>query len=172
MAWNDSTTPQKRSDLRPRWKKKRYWIPAAGLTAVFGLAAIGAATEPPAGKYRNVVAVDETTSAAGTTAPTTPAATTTVAPVPTVASTTPPPVVAPTTRAPAPTVRKTIPRPAPTTERPRPAPTTKAPPPKTTDPRFGTCKAAKAAGYGPYYEGQDVEYDWYRDADHDGVVCE
>jgi hypothetical protein len=41
-----------------------------------------------------------------------------------------------------------------------------------TDPRFGTCKAAKAAGYGPYVRGRDAEYDWYRDADNDGTVCE
>jgi len=41
-----------------------------------------------------------------------------------------------------------------------------------TDPRFGTCKEAKAHGYGPYSRGADPEYDWYRDADSDGVVCE
>jgi len=41
-----------------------------------------------------------------------------------------------------------------------------------TDPRFDTCTAAKAAGYGPYYRGSDTEYSWYRDADSDGVVCE
>ncbi|WP_344807763.1 GmrSD restriction endonuclease domain-containing protein [Microlunatus ginsengisoli] len=41
-----------------------------------------------------------------------------------------------------------------------------------TDPRFPTCKAANAAGYGPYYSGRDPEYGWYRDNDHDGVVCE
>ena len=41
-----------------------------------------------------------------------------------------------------------------------------------TDPDMGTCKAAKAAGYGPYVEGQDPEYAFYRDADHDGQVCE
>jgi hypothetical protein len=41
-----------------------------------------------------------------------------------------------------------------------------------TDPRFATCKAAKAAGYGPYKQGFDAEYGWYRDADHDGLVCE
>jgi len=40
------------------------------------------------------------------------------------------------------------------------------------DPRFPYCTDAKAAGYGPYVAGQDPEYDWYRDADHDGVVCE
>jgi hypothetical protein len=42
----------------------------------------------------------------------------------------------------------------------------------STDPRFNTCKEAKANGYGPYYIGFDPEYDWYRDADSDGVVCE
>lgn len=39
------------------------------------------------------------------------------------------------------------------------------------DPQFGTCKAAIAAGYGPYTEGVDPEYDWYRDSDHDGIDC-
>lgn len=41
-----------------------------------------------------------------------------------------------------------------------------------TDPRFRTYKEAKAARYGHYREGEDPEYDWYRDADNDGVVCE
>lgn len=64
------------------------------------------------------------------------------------------------------------PKPAPTTAKP----TTHAPPPPpppapSTDPRFSTCKAAKAAGYGPYTRG-DTEYNWYKDADSDGVVCE
>jgi hypothetical protein len=40
------------------------------------------------------------------------------------------------------------------------------------DPRFDYCYEAKAAGYGPYYRGVDPEYDWYTDADNDGVVCE
>lgn len=40
------------------------------------------------------------------------------------------------------------------------------------DPRFSTCKLAKAHGYGPYRRGKDPEYAWYRDADHDGIVCE
>ncbi|KRE63796.1 deoxyribonuclease [Nostocoides sp. Soil756] len=61
-----------------------------------------------------------------------------------------------------------------------PAPTTTAPrvvtpPPPSgggTDPHFATCKAAKAAGYGPYYRGRDAEYGWYRDGDSDGIVCE
>jgi hypothetical protein len=41
-----------------------------------------------------------------------------------------------------------------------------------TDPRFNYCYEAIDAGYGPYHEGQDPEYDWYDDADGDGVVCE
>jgi hypothetical protein len=40
------------------------------------------------------------------------------------------------------------------------------------DPRFSTCKAAKAAGYGPYVKGVDPEYYWYRDADNDGQDCQ
>ncbi len=39
------------------------------------------------------------------------------------------------------------------------------------NPDMGTCKAAKAAGYGPYTSGQP-EYAYYRDADGDGIVCE
>ncbi|HVE95048.1 MAG TPA: DUF1524 domain-containing protein [Acidimicrobiales bacterium] len=60
----------------------------------------------------------------------------------------------------------------------RATPRTVAPPPPPppaeagTDPRFGTCREAKANGYGPYYRGRDLEYDWYRDADSDGIVCE
>ena len=40
------------------------------------------------------------------------------------------------------------------------------------DPRFGTCREAKANGFGPYVKGVDAEYDWYRDGDSDGTVCE
>ena len=40
------------------------------------------------------------------------------------------------------------------------------------DPRFRTCKDAKANGYGPYFIALDPEYDWYIDADSDGKVCE
>lgn len=40
------------------------------------------------------------------------------------------------------------------------------------DPQFRTCKAAKSAGFGPYRSGIDPEYEWYRDADSDGIVCE
>ncbi|MEO7130771.1 MAG: excalibur calcium-binding domain-containing protein [Dermatophilaceae bacterium] len=62
------------------------------------------------------------------------------------------------------------PKPAP----PKPAATAPAPfvgAPKL-DTRYPTCKAAKKAGLGPYRSGVDPEYPWYRDADHDGVVCE
>lgn len=72
------------------------------------------------------------------------------------------PIVASNTGGPPPTE----PAPAPT-EASEPAPEQPA-----TDPDMGTCKAAKAAGYGPYVQGQDPEYAWYRDADKDGVVCE
>lgn len=41
-----------------------------------------------------------------------------------------------------------------------------------TDPRFATCTAAIAAGYGPYEKGKNPEYWWYSDRDGDGVVCE
>lgn len=40
------------------------------------------------------------------------------------------------------------------------------------DPRFSFCTEAKAAGYGPYVRGVDPEYEWYRDGDSDGTVCE
>ncbi|MGW3812048.1 excalibur calcium-binding domain-containing protein [Micromonospora sp. NPDC005113] len=60
----------------------------------------------------------------------------------------------------------TTPRPAPTSSRPKPPPT------PTTDPRFGTCKEANNAGYGPYYRGLDPEYAWYIDRNKDGVVCD
>jgi micrococcal nuclease len=56
-----------------------------------------------------------------------------------------------------------------------PVPTT-APPPLPAsgglDPQFGTCREAKANGFGPYVRGVDPEYSWYRDADSDGIVCE
>jgi hypothetical protein len=58
---------------------------------------------------------------------------------------------------------------------PKPAPTATAPAPIVggqTDPRYATCKAAKAAGYGPYRSGVDPEYAWYQDRDKDGIVCE
>ncbi|MBI1377310.1 MAG: DUF1524 domain-containing protein [Frankiales bacterium] len=60
---------------------------------------------------------------------------------------------------------------------PATAPTTSAPAAGSPggaglDPRFATCAAAKAAGYGPYVRGRDPEYAWYRDADGDGVDCE
>ncbi|MEW1958860.1 HNH endonuclease family protein [Kineococcus sp. NPDC059986] len=88
--------------------------------------------------------------------------------------------------APAPAAVALVPAPAPApvavSESPQvPAPSTVAPPPVDpavppvvaaaagTDPDLGTCKAAKAAGYGPYVEGEDPEYAFYRDADH--VIC-
>jgi hypothetical protein len=66
--------------------------------------------------------------------------------------------------------RLTSPAPVAPTIRPAPAPVP-APAPGL-DPRFGTCRAANAGGYGPYRSGADAEYAWYRDRDHDGLVCE
>lgn len=40
------------------------------------------------------------------------------------------------------------------------------------DPRFSSCAKAREAGYGPYVSGVDAEYEWYRDGDNDGTVCE
>lgn len=40
------------------------------------------------------------------------------------------------------------------------------------DPKFDSCTAAIAAGYGPYRKGIDPEYWWYDDRDGDGTVCE
>ncbi|WP_433474128.1 excalibur calcium-binding domain-containing protein [Spirillospora sp. CA-142024] len=40
------------------------------------------------------------------------------------------------------------------------------------DPRFDTCKEANAHDYGPYVKGEDPEYDWYVDRDHDGIDFE
>lgn len=40
------------------------------------------------------------------------------------------------------------------------------------DPRFGTCAKATDEGYGPYEKGRDLEYEWYRDGDGDGSVCD
>ncbi len=67
--------------------------------------------------------------------------------------------------------RALIQRPARATVRSGSGPTSPAPV-GGLDPRFITCTAAKAAGYGPYYRGRDPEYSWYTDRDHDGVVCE
>lgn len=62
-----------------------------------------------------------------------------------------------------------------TTPRRQSPPTTAVPAAPTgggTSPRFGSCKLAKANGYGPFIRGVHPEYDWYRDGDNDGTVCE
>lgn len=94
-----------------------------------------------------------------------------VAPPTTKPPTTRPPTTKPSTTKP-PTTRPPTTRP-PTTRPPttRP-PTTKPPVNPGTDPKFGTCKEAKAKGNAPYYKGRDPEYYWYNDRDNDGIVCE
>lgn len=52
-----------------------------------------------------------------------------------------------------------------------PAAPAPAPVPGKTDPNYGSCAKAKAAGAGPYTKGQP-EYAFYRDGDGDGTVCE
>lgn len=74
-------------------------------------------------------------------------------------------------------VKESAPRPQPVTKQqpaptPKPQPLVGSPQQQGTDPRFPTCKAAIAAGYGPYVQGRDVEYGWYRDGDKDGIACE
>jgi len=63
-------------------------------------------------------------------------------------------------------------RPATTATRPRPTATRRAPIVPTTDRRYATCAAVRAAGLGPYQRGVDPEYAWYNDRDNDGKVCE
>ncbi|HEU0133005.1 MAG TPA: excalibur calcium-binding domain-containing protein [Mycobacteriales bacterium] len=137
----------------------RPTLTAAGLLAAAALLAGCSATN---------TATDAADERPATSAPA--AATTTPAPRPTTAKPSPRPSPTPvrTTAAPQPLVRRT-------TQAPKPAPpsaTRRTTAPPATDPRFDTCKEAKAHGYGPYYRGQDPEYDWYRDADSDGIVCE
>ena len=61
--------------------------------------------------------------------------------------------------------------PAPPSE-PEPQPAPDAGNSVDTDPRFSSCKKAKAEGFGPYQSGVDPEYGWYQDRDKDGLVCE
>jgi hypothetical protein len=59
----------------------------------------------------------------------------------------------------------------PTVPAPKTSTPAKAAPSGATDPDMGSCKAAKAAGYGPYTKSQP-EYKFYKDGDGDGTVCE
>jgi hypothetical protein len=55
---------------------------------------------------------------------------------------------------------------------PTPIATPTSTPLQANDPRYSSCTAAKAAGFGPYKRGIDPEYSWYTDRDADGIVCE
>ena len=55
---------------------------------------------------------------------------------------------------------------------PPPPPAPEMAPAAPTDPDYGTCEKAKAAGAGPYVKGVNPEYGFYRDRDGDGTVCE
>lgn len=130
----------------------------AALVVTIAGGAVGASGSPttPAGTPTSTRAAPTPTASA-------PATSTT--PVPTTPPPAPPAPATPTAAAPAP-APPAPPAPAP------PAAEQPAPAGGGLDPRFSTCKKAKAAGYGPYVKGVDPEYDWYRDADHDGVDCE
>ncbi|WP_432520570.1 GmrSD restriction endonuclease domain-containing protein [Kineococcus sp. SYSU DK006] len=120
-------------------------------------------------------------SAAPAPAPPAPAAPTPAAPAPAAPAPAAPAPAAPAPAAPAPAApadpAPADPAPAdPAPADPAPADPAPADPAPVagarTDPDFGTCKAANAAGYGPYVQGRDPEYGFYRDADGDGTVCE
>ena len=139
----------------PLWAK--IALPIVSLTVVGGVVAAAGSNEQQQqiAPLVDLAGVDAaSTSTIGRAESTTTTATTILAT--TVAPTT---IAAATTAAPV-TVARTSP--APVVQPPAPA----------TDPRFGTCKEAKAHGLGPYVQGVDPEYSWYRDADHDGIVCE
>ena len=165
----------------PLWAKIAAPV-VVGLVVVSGVAAAGSNQGPqpaalPSSQSSTSVQVaelaDTLSSVASvvttTTLPATVPATIAVTVPPTVAATpppTPPPTVATVPPTPPPAVAATVPP----TE-----PALATPPviaPSGTDPRFDTCKLAKANGYGPYVRGEDVEYGWYRDGDSDGTVCE
>lgn len=54
-----------------------------------------------------------------------------------------------------------------------PETTATAKPSEANDTRFATCKEAIAAGFGPYTQGTDPEYEWYKaeDTQATGKVC-
>ncbi|MGN9779902.1 excalibur calcium-binding domain-containing protein [Nonomuraea sp. ZG12] len=41
----------------------------------------------------------------------------------------------------------------------------------TLNPKYDSCRQARAAGYGPYTKGVHPEYAWYTDVDNNGVAC-
>ena len=184
-----------------RWAKAYWawprWAKIAAPTAVVVVLAVSGGKKDPADA--NSVKPEPSTSIAATMNA---SRTTTRAPVVSVVSTTSPGLPVATTSAvatsvAAPTVAPTSP-PAASAPQAAPAAAPQAPPvetsppqPATTaapvnirpladvpavdkfqDPRFSTCKKAKTAGYGPYFRDKDVEYGWYTDRDHDGIVCE
>lgn len=73
-----------------------------------------------------------------------------------------------------PTEAKSTPQPS-QTPKPTATPetTATAKPSSANDTRFATCKEAIAAGFGPYTQGTDPEYEWYKaeDTQNTGKVC-
>lgn len=167
-----------RTPLKRGFKRWPLWVKiAAPIGTLLVVGGIGNALSPKdeSNSTRPLAAVETTLVEESevvvdiTSAPTTTIEMTTVAT--TVQPTTLPVTTPPTT--PVSVAPIAAPVPPPTQPATTPAPTN--PPPPTaaaTDPRFDTCKEAKANGYGPYRSGVDPEYNWYRDADSDGIVCE
>lgn len=144
------------------WWGRRSTAAKIGMLAG-GLAALGCAAgaaliptsspdAPGGAATERAVAPVPTTAASSATEPE-PSASASPAPDPTSAELTSPSATA-----------KPPPRPSPSTAR-----TSRAP---SIDPRYDSCREARAHGYGPYYKGVDPEYYWYRDPNKDGVVCD
>jgi hypothetical protein len=131
--------------MRPAIRTKSSCRQALKTAPILAILLVGCSTTSPSESTEPLASVAPIESAAATTRP---------APKP--------------TAKPARTTTRPAPKPAPTTRRAAAAP----PPAPKTDPQFSTCKKAKAAGYGPYVQGEDPEYAWYKDADSDGTVCE
>ena len=160
-----SPTPPKRGFRRwPLWAK--IATPIGGLLIVGGVGN-ALSTNDESSSVRPLAAVETTVIETAESVPPSTAEQTTTSStiaVTTVEATSTLPATTPPTPAPS-SVATTTPD---TSPPPPPPPTTTA----ATDPRFDTCKEAKAHGYGPYQRGLDPEYEWYRDVDNDGVVCE
>lgn len=147
-----ATTPS-----RSLLQKKRLWVPIALVTGFALGSGGGGESTPTAGVPASTITRTTTATARATSTAT-------------VRLTSP----ARTVTAAAPTVTKTVTKKAKaaTSESTRVGLVNTTGSGGGTDPQFSSCRAAKAGGFGPYRQGVDPEYDWYRDADDDGIVCE
>lgn len=145
-----------RSRLGRGWDRYRSWPLWAKISAPVAVLALFGAVLPNTNDSADTAAVTTVPAATSTTASSLTTSMVRVQPIAEVPADTQS-IAAPTTPAPTPP--------------PTPAPTT-PPPEEQVHERFDTCKEAIAHGNGPYYQGTDVEYGWYRDANSNGIVCE